>query len=205
MPLEQYSIPLPKAPTPAPQQPDTKGGKREKVDSANQELALPSPKMNKINDTMFCISMERDVHLFYLVTNQEEKAKQKVKKIFGMISYTLASHEPIEQVSGNGSNLIFVRCKNSLTVLEIMDSKLNGTKDSLQLRFSKPIADLITIFTSDYYIFALSATHLYQCTLLFTQLTSSKLTRSKKFSPRKSNSPHRWRKIYIRPLCLWES
>jgi hypothetical protein len=203
MPVEQYSIPLPKVPTPALQPPDTKGGKREKADPSNQEVPLPSPKMNKINDTMFCISMERDVHLFYLVTNQEEKAKQKVKKIFGMISYTLASHEPIEQVTGNGSNLIFVKCKNSLTVLEIMDSKLNGTKDSLQLRFSKPITDLITIFTSDYYILALSATHLYQCTPSSIQSTSSKHIRSRKSSPRKLTSPHRNRKIYTRHSCRW--
>lgn len=203
MPVEQYSIPLPKVSTPAPQAPDAKGGKREKIDPSNQEVPLPSPKMNKINDTMFCISMERDVHLFYLVTNQEEKAKQKVKKIFGMISYTLASQEPIEQVTGNGSNLIFVKCKNSLTVLEIMDSKLNGTKDSLQLRFSKPITDLITIFTSDCYILALSATHLYQCTHLSTQLTSLRHIRSRKSFPRRLSSLHRGKKIYIRHLCQW--
>jgi hypothetical protein len=168
MPLEQYSIPLPKVPLPVVQ-PEVKGGRREKAEGGgSQEVMLPCPKINKINDTMFCISMERDVHLFYLVTNQEEKAKQKVKKIFGMISYTLGSNEPIEHVTGNGSNLIFVKCKNSLTVLEIMDSKYNGTKDSLQLRFSKPIPGLITLLTSDYYILALSATHLHQCTLSST-------------------------------------
>jgi len=30
---------------------------------------LPSPRMNKINDTVFCISMERDIHVFYLIKN----------------------------------------------------------------------------------------------------------------------------------------
>jgi hypothetical protein len=93
---------------------------------------LPCPKMNKINDTMFCISMERDVHLFYLVTNSEEKAKQKVKKVFGMITYTLTTvSERIEQVTGNNSSYIFIKTKNNLIALEIMDSKNNGTKDSL--------------------------------------------------------------------------
>ena len=60
-----------------------------KEDTPNQESPLPSPKMNKINDTMFCISMERDVHLFYLITNPEEKSKMKVKKAFGMVSVCL--------------------------------------------------------------------------------------------------------------------
>ena len=60
-----------------------------KEETSNQEQLLPSPKMNKINDTMFCISMERDVHLFYLITNPEEKAKMKVKKAFGMVSICL--------------------------------------------------------------------------------------------------------------------
>lgn len=201
MPIEQYAIPLPKVLAPPLQSTDLKGGKREKADTGNQEAPLPCPKMNKINDTMFCISMERDVHLFYLVTNQEENAK-KMKKIFGMVSYTLASHEPIEQVSGNGSNLIFVKCRNSLTVLEIIDSKNNGNMDSLQLRFSKPISDLIVIYTSQHYILALSATHLYQCTSLSTQ-SKSRTIKSSRFIRRKSTFHHRKRRIYTRLWCPW--
>jgi hypothetical protein len=62
--------------------------------------------------------MERDVHLFYLITNSEEKAKQKVKKVFGMITYTLTTvAEKIEQVTGSNSNFIFVKTKNNLVVL----------------------------------------------------------------------------------------
>lgn len=120
--------------------------------------------MNKINDTMFCISMDREVHLFYLVTNSEEKAKQKVKKIFGMITYTLTTvNEKIEFVTGNNRNYIFVKTKNNLLVLEIMDSKNNGTIDGLQLKFTKNIPDLITVLTSEGIILALSATHIYEC------------------------------------------
>lgn len=40
---------------------------------------------------MFCISMERDVNLFYYITNNEEKAKMKVKKAFGMLTHTLTT------------------------------------------------------------------------------------------------------------------
>jgi hypothetical protein len=42
-------------------------------------------------------------------------------------------------VTGNNSNYIFVATKNNLVVLEIMDSKNNGTKDSLQHKFTKAI------------------------------------------------------------------
>ena len=45
--------------------------------------------MNKINDTAFSISMERDIYVFYLIKNPEEKAKMKIKKTFGVISTTI--------------------------------------------------------------------------------------------------------------------
>ena len=35
--------------------------------------------MNKINDTAFSISMERDIYVFYLIKNPEEKAKSEEK------------------------------------------------------------------------------------------------------------------------------
>lgn len=113
---------------------------------------------------MFCISMERDLHLFYMITNAEEKAKQKQKKTFGVIPFSLTTvNERIEQVTGNNSSYIFVKTQNNLIVLEIIDSKSNGTKDGIQLKYSKSIPNLITLLASGQTLIALSATHIYQC------------------------------------------
>lgn len=112
---------------------------------------------------MFCISMERDLHLFYMITNAEEKAKQKQKKTFGVIPFSLTTvNERIEQVTGNNSSYIFVKTQNNLIVLEIIDSKSNGTKDGIQLKYSKSIPNLITLLASGQTLIALSATHIYQ-------------------------------------------
>lgn len=163
---------------------------------------LPRPKMNKINDTMFCISMERDVHLFYLITNSEEKAKQKVKKVFGMITYTLTTvAERIELVTGNNSNLIFVKTKNNLVVLEIIDSKNNGTKDSLQLKFTKNIPDLITVLTSERVVIALSATQVTECKPALTQSRWRSKTRSGRWCRKRSSFAPSCKKICTKRSC----
>ena len=155
--------------------------------------------MSKINDTMFCISMERDVHLFYLITNPEEKAKMKVKKVFGMVPFTLTTvNEKIEVVTGNNSNLIFIGTRNHLLVLEIMDSKGNGTKDSLQLRFTKPIPELLTILTLQKRLVALSATHLHECTPPHTQ-SKSEQPHSQKWQHSASSSPTQRKRLSTAP------
>lgn len=157
---------------------------------------LPCPKLNKINETMFCISMESDLHLFYLVTNSEEKAKQKIKKVFGVISYTLKNvNERIEQVTGNGSNYIFVRTKNNLVVLEIMDSKNNGTMDGIQLKFTKNIPDLITVLTSGNIVLAISPSHIHECISSLIQSKWTRKCKSKKWHLRKYNMGRRCNKI----------
>jgi len=61
----------------------------------------------------------------------------KIKKTFGVISFKVAQR--IEQVVGNNSELIFVSTKNELIVLELIDSKNNGTKDSVQVKQSLKI------------------------------------------------------------------
>lgn len=110
---------------------------------------------------MFCISMERDVNLFYYITNNEEKAKMKVKKAFGMLAHTLTTvNEKIELVTGNYSNFIFVATKNNLVVLEVID-KGNGTKEAITHKFTKSIPNLVTILALEKRIFALTTTHLY--------------------------------------------
>jgi len=54
--------------------------------------------------------MEQDVHLFYQITNPEEKAKMKLKRTFGIASYQVGSK--IKFVRGSNSDptskLIFV-------------------------------------------------------------------------------------------------
>jgi hypothetical protein len=130
--------------------------------------------------------MERDVHLFYMVTNSEEKAKQKIKRVFGIITFTLNNiNERIEQVTGNNSNYIFVRTKNNLVVLEIMDSKNSGTMDGIQLKFTKNIPDLITVLTYGNIVLAISASNLYQCTFRFIQSKWILKSKSKKSLPKR--------------------
>lgn len=66
---------------------------------------------------MFCISLETEIHLFYL-TSEAEGSKVKNQKQFGIVSHPI--NQRIEFVKGNNSRLIFVGTKSSLIVLEIV-------------------------------------------------------------------------------------
>ena len=88
---------------------------------------------------MFCLSMEMDVHLFYMITNEEEKAKMKTKRTFGIASYCVK--EKILFVKGNNtcnsSNLIFVGTENSLIILEAAPGQPG--QEILSKKYSKSI------------------------------------------------------------------
>ena len=123
LPMEPYLIPIPQVAhktKPINLQPQKEGERNETETGGSKDDLLPSPHMNKINDTMFCISMEMDVHLFYMITSHEEKAKMKTKRTFGMTTYCV--NEKILFVKGDNantnSNLIFVGTETALIILE---------------------------------------------------------------------------------------
>ena len=123
-----------------------------------------------------------------------------------MITYTLTTvDERIELVTGNNSNYIFIKTKNNLVVLEIIDSKNNGTKDSLQLKFTKNIPDLITVLTSERVVIALSSASVTECKSCITQLRRTLKTRSGRWHRRRYSFPPSCNKICTKRSCPWAS
>jgi len=55
----------------------------------------PSPKINKVNATMFCITIDTDINLFY---QQTEERRKKSNKVFS--KSTKAISQKIELVTG---------------------------------------------------------------------------------------------------------
>jgi hypothetical protein len=113
------------------------------------------------------------------VTDPEEKAKMKPKRLFSVIAHSIG--EKIEFVTGNNSNLIMVGTQNSLIILEVTQNE--GEKKQIKQKLTKNIPQLRTLITLASRLIAVSVTHIFECTQSVTQSKSQ--SKSLKFQPGK--------------------
>lgn len=99
---------------------------------------LPSPKINKINECMYCITLDQQINLFYYVP-PEDRVKKKSNKTFGKSEYQL--EQKIETVTGftneSGDNYILVGTVDKVILLKIVrenyDYVIKPTESIIQI------------------------------------------------------------------------
>jgi hypothetical protein len=170
---------------------------RWKVKSLNAETAQtynvhlpgpppPSPKINKINATMFCITIDNELNLFF---QQSDEKRKKTNKVFNKFPYSL--HQKVETTAGltneQGDNYLVMGTLNQLILLKIVgeagDYRIQEVPAGVR---SIPELRAFVCFGSNR-IAAVSSSHLYECTHHTTQSKSSTIP-SGNWSARRSSS-----------------
>lgn len=161
---EEYKINLPKnVPSPA-----SKPGSPPANQDQGKGDPLPSPKITKINESMYCISLEQDLNLFYY-QQPEDKAKKRSNKMFGKSEYRLG--QKIESVtgftSGQGENYILVGTADKLFLLKIVHENYEYVIKATESIASIPDLRTLVGFGVNRVV-AVSGTSFYECTCMLS-------------------------------------
>ena len=102
----------------------------------------PSPKINKVNNTMFCITLDTDINLFF---QQSEDRHKKSGKVFSKNTYSL--NQKVEIINGltneQGENYLVIGTKDKIIVVKIIGD--NGEYKIKDLGAIKNIPEFRTL------------------------------------------------------------